>query len=76
MVYLSLLREYVDRYELALLGYCWMSNPVHRVVIPRNSTSLALALKPTPGRYAAYWNAGHKSSGHAWQGRFYSGPLD
>ena len=50
MVYLSLRREYVDLYELSLLGYCLLSNPVHRVVIPRKSTSLALALKPTQGR--------------------------
>ena len=28
------------------------------------------------GRYAAYWNAGQHSSGHVWQGRFYSCPLD
>jgi putative transposase len=28
------------------------------------------------GRYAIYWNAVHQSSGHAWQGRYYSCPLD
>ena len=76
MVYLSLLREYVDLYGLSVLGYCLMSNHVHLVVIPRKATSLALVFKQTPGRYASYWNAGHKSSGHAWQGRFYSCPLD
>jgi len=76
MVYLSLLREYADLYELSLLGYCLMSNHVHLVVIPCKLTSLALAFKQTHGRYAAYWNARHKSSGHAWQGRFYSCPLD
>lgn len=34
---------------------------------------------PTQGRppaYAAYWNARLASSGHVWQGRFYSCPLD
>jgi hypothetical protein len=30
----------------------------------------------TRGRYAIYWNAVHQSSGHAWQGRYYSCPLD
>ena len=53
-----------------------MSNHVHLVVIPHQSTSLGLACKQTHGRYAAYWNAGHKSSGHAWHGRFYSCPTD
>ncbi len=30
-----------------------------------------MALRQVHGRYAAYWNAAHTSSGHAWQGRFY-----
>lgn len=75
-VYLSLLRKYVELCELSLLGYCLMSNHVHLVVVPRKSDSLARGLKQTHGRYASYWNATHRSSGHVWQGRFYSCPLD
>ncbi|MBS1839943.1 MAG: transposase [Acidobacteria bacterium] len=75
-VYLNLLRKYVEIYELPLLGYCLMSNHVHLVGVPRKSDSLAQALKQTHGRYATYWNARHRSSGHVWQGRFYSCPLD
>jgi putative transposase len=59
-----------------LLGYCLMSNHVHLVVVPHEADSLATALKQTHGRYASYWNGAHKSSGHVWQGRFYSCPLD
>jgi len=66
----------VKLYQLSLLGYCLMSNHVHLVVVPREVDSLAAALKQTHGRYASYWNATHKSSGHVWQGRFYSCPLD
>jgi putative transposase len=66
----------VELYELSLLGYCLMSNHVHLVVIPRKAAALALAFKHTHGRYATYWNASHQSSGHAWQGRFYSCALD
>ena len=75
-VYLSLLRKYVELCGLSLLGYCLMSNHVHLLVVPRKSDSLARALKQTHGRYASYWNATHRSSGHVWQGRFYSCPLD
>lgn len=53
-----------------------MSNHVHLVAIPQKPDSLANALKETHGRYATYWNAAHGKSGHAWQGRFYSCPLD
>jgi len=44
--------------------------------IPHGVEALALALKSTHGRCASYWNASHALSGHAWQGRFYSCPLD
>jgi hypothetical protein len=37
---------------------------------------LAEALKQIHGRYACYWNVAHQSSGHVWQGRYYSCPLD
>jgi putative transposase len=75
-VYLHLLRKYVELYSLSLLGYCLMSNHVHLIVVPRAADALAIALKQTHGRYAAYWNTLHGSTGHVWQGRFYSCPLD
>jgi putative transposase len=75
-VYLHLLRYYVSLHGLSLLGYYLMSNHVHLVAIPHKGDGLAAALKQTHGRYAAYWNAAHESSGHPWQGRFYSCPLD
>jgi putative transposase len=53
-----------------------MTNHVHLVVVPQALDALAAALKQTHGRYASFWNAAHKSSGHVWQGRFYSCPLD
>ncbi|PYT51045.1 MAG: hypothetical protein DMG44_03890 [Acidobacteria bacterium] len=61
---------------MSLLGYCLMSNHVHLLAVPRKPEALALSLKHTHGRYASYWNAAHRSSGHVWQGRFYSCPLD
>ena len=76
MVYLDQLRHHAQQEQLSLLGYCLMSNHVHLIVIPRKPEALAVAMKQTHGRYASYWNARHVSSGHAWQGRFYSCPLD
>jgi putative transposase len=75
-VYLKLLRENTEVYEVSLIGYCLMSNHVHLIAVPTQLDGLALALRNTHGRYAAYWNAIHGASGHAWQGRFYSCPLD
>jgi putative transposase len=76
MAYLNLLRQNIELHGVGLIGYCLMSNHVHLVVTPHNADGLALALRHTHGRYAIYWNAVNQSSGHAWQGRYYSCPLD
>jgi putative transposase len=75
-VYLGLLREGLERNGVSLIGFCLMSNHVHLVMVPSEPDALAKTLKQTHGRYAAYWNAKHRSSGHMWQGRYYSCPLD
>jgi putative transposase len=62
--------------RVLLIGYCLMSNHVHLVLIPRKPESMGLALKHAHGRFASYWNAAHRTSGHVWQGRYYSCPLD
>ena len=74
--YLGLLQRYSQLHGLALLGYCLMPNHVHLIAVPRRPEALAQALKQAHGCYAAYWNARQSSSGHVWQGRFYSCPLD
>jgi len=76
MVYLDLLRQAVREHELSVVGYCLMSNHVHVVVIPRRQEALAEAFHHVHGRFASYWNVSHASSGHVWQGRFYSCPMD
>jgi len=75
-VYLGLLQGNLVQHGAALIGYCLMSNHVHLVMVPHQPDALAAMLKHTHGRYAAYWNAKYGSSGHVWQGRFYSCPLD
>lgn len=76
LVYWRLLQKYFPLYKLSLTGYCLMSNHIHLVVVPRRADSIAMALKQLHGRYAAYLNARQQSSGHVWQGRYYSCPLD
>jgi putative transposase len=76
VVYLNLLRQNIELHGVVLIGYCLMSNHVHLVAIPQKPDGLALVLRETHGRYAIYWHAVHRSSGHAWQGRYYSCLLD
>jgi len=75
-VFLSFLAEAAERFELAVDGYCLMTNHVHLVATPRRETSLAEALKRTNQLYAQYVNRFHGRSGHLWQDRFFSCTLD
>jgi putative transposase len=75
-VYLGLLKEHSLRAGLAVLAYCLMPNHVHLIVIPNEEDTLAVALRRTHGRYAQYLNARRQRSGHLWQNRFFSCPLD
>lgn len=74
--YLALLASASENARLRVLAYCLMDNHVHLVAIPEEATSLAVALKSTHGRYAAYCNARKGRSGHLWQNRYYSCALD
>jgi REP element-mobilizing transposase RayT len=58
-VYLKLLRENIEAYNVSLLGYCLMSNHVHLIAVPTLPDGLALPCRNAHGRYAAYWNAIH-----------------
>jgi putative transposase len=75
-VYLGLLRQSIALHGVELIGYCLMSNHVHLIAVPQKADVLGVALRNAHGRYAAYWNASHHSTGHVWQQRYYSCPLD
>ena len=75
-VFLTLLADASERYNLDVEGYCLMTNHVHLVVTPKHQDSLANTLKRTNQLYAQYVNRLHGRSGHLWQDRFFSSPLD
>ena len=70
--YLRLVRDNLDDAQVAVLGYCLMSNHVHLIAIPRREVSLALLLRRVHGRYAQYYNTRSGRTGHLWQNRFFA----
>ena len=74
--YLAFLEEHAQRFRLRILGYCLMPNHIHLVAIPETEQALALAVGRTHWHYAQQINRVHGRSGHLWQNRFYSCPLD
>ena len=75
-LYLDLLRSYCLRRSVRITGYCLMGNHVHLLVSPARATGLAQALGRTHNDYARWLNLRRRQSGHVWQNRFYSCPLD
>jgi putative transposase len=74
--YLRILAEQARAYHLEILAYCLMTNHVHLVAVPRRNDSLAKAIGRTDFLYTRLINRLHRRSGHLWQNRFYSCPLD
>jgi putative transposase len=75
-LYLRLLIEESRNHGLEVLAYCLMSNHVHLIAVPAGEASLAKGFGRANFRYAQAVNRLHGRSGHLWQNRFYSCPLD
>jgi len=75
-LYLALLAANAARFRLRLWGWCLMTNHVHLVVVPETPQALATTVGRTHFEYARAINRLHGRSGHLWQGRFFSCPLD
>lgn len=76
LVYLAWLKEYADLHQVEVLAYCLMTNHVHLIAVPTTDDGLQQTLKPLHMRYAQRLNRQRQWSGHVWQGRFFSSPLD
>lgn len=74
--YLEFIKEYSAKHGLKIYAYCLMTNHVHFIAVPEREDSLAMAFKYAHMRYSQYFNRKHHRTGHLWQGRFYSCPLD
>ena len=75
-VYLKLLRRYASEEGLGIWSWCLMTNHVHLLAVPRTGDALANALGHTHRDYARYHNTRSAKSGHLWQARYYSCPVD
>ncbi len=74
--YLALLKQRSEAYSLEIAGYCLMTNHVHLIAIPHTEDALAKAVGRTHYLYTQYINRLHGRSGHLWQNRFHSCPMD
>jgi putative transposase len=75
-VYLDLLTEHANKNSLRVVAYCLMTNHVHLVVVPESERSLANTFRHAHARFSQYWNTAFHRTGHMWQNRFYSCPVE
>ena len=76
LAYLRFLKQYTEKYGLSIYAYCLMPNHIHLVAVPGDERALGKALRDTHTVYAMHFNTRTAISGHVWQGRFFSCPLD
>ena len=74
--YRHLLGVACRKHGVACWAFCLMPNHVHLVLVPRDETGLAAAMHQTHLLYTQRVNAREGWTGHLWQGRYFSCPLD
>jgi len=74
--YLEILVEQARNSDLQIWAYCLMPNHVHLVAVPTAADHLARALGETHRKYACHINQREEWTGHLWQERFSSFPMD
>lgn len=75
-VYFQFLSHHARRNQLRITGYCLMGNHIHLLAIPPTETALAKTLGRAHVDYARWSNLKRGQTGHLWQNRYYSCPLD
>ena len=74
--YLSLLKEYTDKWDSPILAYCLMSNHVHLLTRPREEESLYKMMQGVTLCYTQYMNRKYKRTGRLWESRYHSCIVD
>lgn len=75
-VYVSVMCEAAAKFGVRFRAYCLMTNHVHFIAIPEETFSLAKAFHRAHTIYSGWFNETYQCSGHLFQGRAHSSPLD
>jgi putative transposase len=75
-LYRRLLAEQTRKAGVEVWAYCLMPNHVHLIATPSDETGLGRAIGETHRRYTNFVNDRAQWTGHLFQGRFASTPMD
>jgi putative transposase len=76
LTYLKLLNSAAEAFEFSVWSYCLMPNHVHILAVPSTESSLRDGLGHVHQFYSRMINRSRGWTGHLWQGRFYSCPVE
>ena len=74
--FVTLLKEASERVPMRLLAYCLMPNHFHLAVWPYCDGDLSRWMQWLLTSHVRRYHRWHKSSGHVWQGRFKTFPIE
>ena len=75
LVFLKKLRRYILEENIILIAYCLMENHVH-LLVNDHQDKLSLFMKKMEVSYSVYFNKKYERSGHLFQGRYLSEPIE
>ena len=75
-LYMAQLAERCRSEGVEIWAYCLMENHIHLIAVPERADALSRAIGQAHRRYALRINKREGWSGHHWQQRFFSAPLD
>jgi len=74
--YLALMAEWCGKFNVSVWCYCLMPNHTHLIAVPETEEGLRRAIGEAHRRYSVMINSRQQWTGHLWQGRFSSFPMD
>jgi putative transposase len=75
-VFVGLMNEAKIRFPLSILGYCLMPNHFHLLVRARQAGNIRSFVHWITTCYSGHYHESYGTSGHVWQGRFKSFPIE
>lgn len=70
--YIKTLKSYCEKWKVKIWAYCFMTNHVHILAVPKAEESLSISMGRTNLIYTQHVNRKYRRSGGLWQNRFFS----
>lgn len=74
--YLEILKRYKEKFQFKIFAYCLMTNHIHLLIKTSTQGTISEIMKAITIAHTRHYHDKYKTSGHIWQGRFKSQPIE